>query len=168
MKTVMTRLPDEERKLWKSYCKSKNISGAHTLRMFILQLINSNPKPVEAENETADKKITVRVTATEVNDIYKKIAEEGYPNKTAWATSVIRKALGYQVYSDKEISAIREANLELIAIGRNLNQIAHALNIEHRDGDNKVKLDFLQALDKKINLQVKQMYTFLGNSFERN
>ena len=39
MKIVKTRLPDEESNLWKAYCKSKNISGAHTLRNFILQLI---------------------------------------------------------------------------------------------------------------------------------
>lgn len=166
MKRIETEVEDEERILWKAYCKSQNITGAYALREFIRQSINHNSKPIEVKTETDKCQIYVRLTAAEVNEIYKKAAEEGYPNKTAWSKSVIKKAIGCQVYSDNEVATIRETNLELIAIGRNLNQIAHALNIESRDGDKKVKLDFLQELDEKINRQVKQIYAFLDKSSE--
>ena len=53
------------------------------------------------------------------------------------------------VLTDAEVNALRGSNRELAAIGRNLNQIARALNVEFRDSD-KLNKELIDRLLEQI------------------
>ncbi|WP_159332485.1 plasmid mobilization relaxosome protein MobC [Klebsiella pneumoniae] len=53
------------------------------------------------------------------------------------------------VLTDEEVNTVRESCRQLGAIGRNLNQVARALNIEFRESD-KLKQEAIEKLDTRV------------------
>ncbi|HIG1422041.1 MobC family plasmid mobilization relaxosome protein [Klebsiella pneumoniae] len=53
------------------------------------------------------------------------------------------------VLTDEEVNTVRESCRQLGAIGRNLNQVARALNIEFRESD-KLKQEAIEKLAERI------------------
>ncbi|MDG4868622.1 plasmid mobilization relaxosome protein MobC (plasmid) [Guyparkeria sp. 1SP6A2] len=73
----------------------------------------------------------MRLTDDEQEAVAALADAEGFPTPTTWAAAVLRAAIHRDaVLTDAEIAALRESTRELAAVGRNLNQIAHTLNIE--------------------------------------
>lgn len=67
-----------------------------------------------------------------------------------FVSSLLRAHLERQTtFTDKELAVLRASNRELAAIGRNINQIARALNEAFYETE-RVKLDALADLKRKI------------------
>ena len=85
---------------------------------------------------SGDNKITIRLDDSLYQSLLSRMEAEGFRNKTRWVTSVVRHTLtGQLVLNEIELSELRRATRELAALGRNLNQIARAINIDFRESD---------------------------------
>src|SRR5699024_11399169 len=81
-------------------------------------------------------KITIRSRRSEERAIREMAEVAGLDNRQAWIVALIRANLfSLPTPSYEELEALREANKQLRGVGINLNQIAHAVNIdlEHID-----------------------------------
>ncbi|MET7091327.1 plasmid mobilization relaxosome protein MobC [Klebsiella pneumoniae] len=66
------------------------------------------------------------------------------------------------VLTDEEVNTVRESCRQLGAIGRNLNQVARALNIEFRESD-KLKQEAIEKLAERIDQHldhVSELFTY--------
>lgn len=170
MPRAETRLSDDAKKAWVQFCKANKLSEADMLRKMIERVTDGRTyAPVEDASAAEPKtsKITMRFTRRDQDLILKRAKQEGYPNRTSWATAVILAALHREpVLTDKEIEALRESNRELAAIGRNLNQVARVLNIEFRESD-KLKLEAIENLAARIEQHKDQVAGLLSRNMSR-
>lgn len=152
MPRAETRLSEEDKRAWVAFCKQAGIKESQMLRQMILKVSRGtdSPPPEADKDEPKTSKVTVRLSKRERQQILDRVAQEGFSNPTQWATALVRSALHREpVLTASEISALRASNRELAAIGRNLNQVARALNIEFRDSD-KLKQDDIEKLADRI------------------
>lgn len=152
MPRIEVRVPDDFKKAWVEFCKGCNESESVVLRNLIDSAVD-NPlveDSVEVCSEVGPCQILIRLSANDHFTVLEKVREEGYSNKTRWATSVILSALHRDpVLTNDEIQVLRESNRELAAIGRNLNQVSRKINIEFREGEN-LKKEAIDALSQRI------------------
>ena len=151
MAQAKTTLSEDEKAAWMNFCKAADKSEAVMLRHMILRVVTGAvPAKLSRRGEPNTGKVTVRLTEPERVNMLERTRKEGYSNPTSWTTAVVRAALHREpVLNDAEVAALRESNRELSAIGRNLNQVARALNIEFRDSD-KLKLEGIEKLAERI------------------
>ncbi len=151
MPRVEVRLTDDEKKAWKEYCHSVDETEANMLRKIIADMTNQvRNEPVILEKKLKTKNITVALSDDDRVKMGEKMAMKKYRTPTQWMRSLIRADLDKEpILPDDAIHALRASNRELGAIGRNLNQIARALNSDTSHGD-KLKLDAIKLLSKRI------------------
>lgn len=78
-------------------------------------------------------KIDLRLRPSEDQAVRAAAATAGLPSRQAWIIALIRaRLMNIPTPSADELDALRESNRQLAAIGRNLNQLAHAVNIDFR------------------------------------
>lgn len=76
----------------------------------------------------ASRNVHVRLTNEEFAALDDFVAVAGFPSRTAALRSLIRAATGFLELSREDYLDLIEVRTELRAQGRNLNQIAHAMN----------------------------------------
>ena len=84
------------------------------------------PKPPELRSE----RVTVRFSKSEVEAV--KPMAEAFGGVREWIVGIVRARIAPNVpqFTMREVQALYESNRELWAIGRNINQIAHAVNLD--------------------------------------
>lgn len=94
--------------------------------------------------------------------IDERAAAEGFPSRQSWATTYLLSQLKKEpVLTDKEIYELRASNRQLSSIGRNINQIAKALNME-KDSNQEINENLLKNLSNDIQ-EHKSLVTALVN-----
>ena len=151
MSQAKTSLSEDEKAEWAQFCRAADKSEAVMLRDMILKVVTGSvPDGFSSRGESKTGKITIRLTESERVSLLDRASKEGYRNPTSWTAAVVRAALHQEpVLTDAEVAALRQSNRELSAMGRNLNQVARALNIEFRDSD-KLKLEGIEQMAEKI------------------
>ena len=92
--------------------------------------IARNADETEETQEKNDGRIRFRLNKNEHQKLREQ-AEQCGMSITNYSALLIRaKLTGASIPTDAELRALEESNYELMAIGRNLNQIAHALNVK--------------------------------------
>lgn len=116
----------------KSYADAHGVSAAAVLKAIIDRLpatpadagVPRRPGPTATQ-------VNVRLTDQEVAALDEHVEKTDFDNRTSWATRVLVQAINAApAMSQTEITELRRSRSELAAIGRNLNQIARALNID--------------------------------------
>ncbi|MFN3710612.1 MAG: plasmid mobilization protein [Alishewanella aestuarii] len=169
MPQAKTFLSEEDKAAWSKFCKSADKSEAVMLQKMILKVLTGSipTETSSSRGEPKSGKVTVRLTEHERLKMINRANDEGYSNITSWSTAVIRSALHHEpVLTNSEVTALRESNRELSAIGRNLNQVARALNIEFRDSD-KLKLEGIEGLIERIEQHKDTVADLLTRSMNR-
>lgn len=170
MPRAETRLTEDEKQGWVNFCKAAGVPEAKVLRDMILKVSGgAEAKPTESRGRGEAKagKVTVRLTERERNALLERVQLEGYGNPTKWVTALVRAALHKEpVLTDGEVAALRESNRELAAIGRNLNQVARALNIEFRESD-KLKQEAIEKLAERIEQHKELVAGLLSRNMSR-
>lgn len=124
---------------WLAYCKRHDTTVSEAFRVVVAKLIAA-PAP-EAGSDAVHGNMPgrgkirkeVRLTPIEVARIEAIAAADGY-SLTRWINALIRSRLdGGPQLGQHELSALGKSNLQLLAIGRNINQIARAVNNGNRD-----------------------------------
>lgn len=127
-------LSEKEKALFKIKCKALGKTQAQLLREYIRSIIPSEQPDIEKGIENKTNVISFRLTDSECQKIDQRFALENFDNRGSWVKNVIRYTLKKEpVLTKTEVNILREANRELAAIGRNLNQVAHAINIDHKN-----------------------------------
>lgn len=167
MPRVEARLTDSDKKAWVTFCKANGLRESDMLRRMIQRVAGGAVTLDGCEGETRSCKLTIRLSPTQDRRLAERAKEEGYCSRTSWVTAMVLAELHKEpVLTDAEISALRESNRELAAIGRNLNQVARALNIEFRESD-KLKQDAIEKLVELIELHTEQVASLLSRNMNR-
>lgn len=105
------------------------------------------PGPVKPGHDSASsKELRLRLTLAEHEDVREQADEAGL-RPIQWAEMVLRARLGpSRKFSAPQAQALRDVRHELAAIGRNLNQIARAMNVAV-EGGRVTELQLMQVED---------------------
>ncbi|ELU1680204.1 plasmid mobilization relaxosome protein MobC [Vibrio parahaemolyticus] len=166
---VKTRLSETEKKAWQGFCRANNLSESDMLRR-VIQRISNETVSIDSPGLNYDKKarkITIRLTEYEDRKLIERAEKEGYTTRTKWTTAVVQSALHKApILSNHEINVLRESNRELAAIGRNLNQVVKALNIDFHEND-KIKQDAIENLIERIEQHKGQVAELIDRNMNR-
>ncbi|EKU28237.1 hypothetical protein C660_21385 [Alcaligenes sp. HPC1271] len=126
----------ELKKPWIEYCSSVGKKPGAALREAIekqlAELQGDRPKtvfkPVEEVQHKAKKRFEIMLTDSERDALATRANEENCSGRQ-FVIDALRAALTHEPQlSMKEIEILGESNFQLLAVGRNLNQIARRLN----------------------------------------
>lgn len=123
-------------------------------------------QPVEpglASGAINTERMTVRMPGYLVEATKSKAKSKGMTPSRYVAALVQSNYTGKPVLADDELTALRANSRELLAIGRNINQIARALNSSFHERD-LVQLDALADLGKLIERNRSVILTFINAS----
>jgi len=124
---------------WQAWCQDHGDTPSHALRNALRQAMDRKttqaPAPrlcVTRRRERATARMKLNVTPSELAALRICARHEGY-QPTAWVVAMIRtKLTGEPHVGQPELAALTRSNQQLLALGRNLNQIAKVLNTAPR------------------------------------
>lgn len=166
--TLQTRVPEDVKAAWRSLAKRLGLGSSEMLRGTIRAFVASNPVDkieIEAAGASEPKpepshKVTLQLLAHELSAVDEQAGRLGWRRNT-WIANVVRtSALRDPRPTSSELAALNRGNAELLAIGRNLNQIARAM---HRDDRYKesVTLERIDQLRRVIVEHVESQQALL-------
>lgn len=141
---------------WLAWCAQRSISPSNAFREVVAKLLRTVPKTPQqtgavlpGEPEKTVKRMEIRLTPSELDLVQASAAAEGF-SPTRWVVALIRARLtnGAQ-FGQAELEALARSNLMLRAIGRNLNQIARALNTSPHERL-VYRVDQIEAVDAAV------------------
>jgi hypothetical protein len=114
---------------WLAYCDSRRVSPSQALRQMVAAaLADADGGPLRPVRERSRAKIRkeLRFTALELARAEQLARTEGF-SLTHWMIAVIISRLeSGPLFGQDELTILAQSNLQLRAIGRNLNQLAKA------------------------------------------
>ena len=155
MPILRARVDEELKSLFQQKAESINLSESELLRKVVLEFFahekNSDAladvlTAIEPDAENAEnEKMTIRLPRFLVDAAKEKAKAKGMAT-SRWIAALVQSSLMQKpVMVDQELTVLRSNIRELNAIGRNINQMARALN-ESKNNTDKVKLDNLDLL----------------------
>lgn len=133
-------------------------SDAELLRQLILDALGESGEQREPEltpigvspKQSELERITVRLPRFLMEEVKDRAKMKGMAS-SRWISSLVQSNLMRQpVLVEEQVLMLEASNRELAALGRNLNQIAKALNVAFHETD-KLKLEHLSSLKEAIN-----------------
>ncbi len=165
MPLIKTRTDEETKRAFKAVAKKRHTTESKMLDAFVASVIGPShvveevameePGAVEPSSGGAEYgRLNIRPPAFILDGIRER-AKYKEMSANRWVVALLQSHLtGKPVVTDYEIAALKSSARELAAIGRNLNQIARALNESFHETD-RVKLELLKdlATEIKVNRQ---------------
>jgi hypothetical protein len=146
-----------------------SLSESDLLRVVIIESMGNPgktyaPAPLNAQDAQTDR-MTLRMATFMLKNVRKRSKALGM-SASRWVASLVQTNLMRDpVMSEVEIEALRASNRELAAIGRNLNQIARALNDNLNETD-RLKLPLIDALQDAIKTNRAAISTLIRSSLK--
>lgn len=159
------------KKPWSDYCESLGKKPGAALKEAIeqqLERAGKTPPPLRQTGVVPDDEPKVRFEILMTKS--EKAAVEARANlercsQRRWIIDAIRAGLTHEPqFSMDEIDALGESNYQLLAIGRNLNQVAKAMNEGRRDSVTAESIERLRAI---IDAHTEKVSRAIGASLER-
>ena len=155
MPILRARVDDDLKSLFLHKAEALNLSESELIRKLVLDFfaheknkdeVEDVLRAVQADAENAEiEKMTVRLPRFLVDAAKEKAKAKGMAT-SRWIAALVQSSLMQKpVMVDQELNELRTNIRELNAIGRNINQMARALN-ESKNNTDKVKLDNLDLL----------------------
>jgi predicted DNA binding CopG/RHH family protein len=155
MPILRARVDEDLKSLFLQKAEERNLSESELLRKVVLDFFaqekNSDTladvlKAVEPDAENLEnEKMTIRLPRFLVDAAKERAKAKGIAT-SRWIAALVQSSLMQNpVMVDQELTVLRSNIRELNAIGRNINQMARALN-ESKNNTDKVKLDNLDLL----------------------
>lgn len=158
---------------WELYCLERGIKPGAALRDSVRREIERvGQTPTASVSEQSDerpdnapkKRAEIRLTPSELEAVDARASNDRCSRST-WLVNVVRGTLTKQPQMGmREIDSLGESNYQLLAIGRNLNQIAKRLNEGHPD---VITVKYIDRLTDEIRTHVKKVSKVMGASIER-
>lgn len=153
MPVLKTLVENETKISFRSIAKGKGISESELLRAVVFSLVAQDirtDQPITPDPENAEtERITVRMPRF-IREAAKERAKSKGMAPSRWIAALVQSHLtGQPVMTKPDLSELQASNRELAAIGRNINQIAKALNEAFYETE-RVRLDKLAELKTAI------------------
>lgn len=158
---------------WVEWCAEQQLTPSAALRQLLRQRLQRAPRPrstphriVPRRGERPTRQVAFRLTPSEYAAVAARAKAEGY-RPTHWLIALIRVQLTrHPSLSEPEQQAVAHSTKQLLALGRNLNQIARALNKAPAQ-QAAVRLAMLTDLSTRIRTHVDQITALTRASLER-
>lgn len=115
---------------WLDYCRQRGVTPSEGFRQIVVKLTKAETKPVRQLKADARRSVrrAILLTAAEAGQIEACAASEGF-SPSRWIVALIRARLTRTPQlGQRELELLAQSNLQLLSIGRNLNQLARAAN----------------------------------------
>lgn len=169
MPVLQARVTVETKAAWRALATRSGLGESELLRQAITAILASNAPASEAAAQAEDgegTRIRLQFRDHEISAIERAARRLGWRRNT-WIVSVVRNALFREPRTTvAELAALHRANTELLAVGRNLNQLARAL---HKDDRYKgsITVEKLDGLRETIASQVSTVQAVLDAAENR-
>jgi hypothetical protein len=158
---------------WKAYCEQQGATPSHALRNAIRQAMDRRatltPAPrlrVKPKGERATARIELNLTTSELAALKRMAGHEGYV-PTKWVVAMVRtKLTGQPQVGQSELETLARSNQQLLALGRNLNQIAKVLNTAPQNRT-AFRTEVITELSRVIQTHTKKVSDVLRGTVER-
>lgn len=153
MPVLKTLVEPEIKMRFRKMAKARKLSESELLRVLVLEATGAEKgtdQPIEPNPEKVElERMTVRMPRFLIEATKDRAKKKGMA-PSRWVAALVQSNLtGKPVMSDDEILKLRISNRELAAIGRNINQIARALNDTLQNSE-RLPLDKLIELGRII------------------
>jgi hypothetical protein len=122
------------KKDWKAYCRANQTTPSDAIRQVVRKLLSKTPTAAQSfevqheQPDTSRRRTELRLTHSEHAAI-EQIAAQLQVSENVWIINLIRANLTRSAqFGMAELQVLGESNSQLLAIGRNLNQIARWMN----------------------------------------
>lgn len=152
---------------WLDYCLTHGVTPSEALRQVVAKLTNAKPpeRTLTVDTERRLVRREIRLTPSEEAGIKACAASDGF-TASRWIVALIRARLcKAPQLGQRELELLAMSNLQLLAIGRNLNQLARAANagITIDDGGR----DIVGELRKAISQHTEQVAAVITANVSR-
>jgi hypothetical protein len=153
MPHLTTRTDPDIKAAFSNRAKARGMTESELLRALVVAEIGNDladEKPAESNQEkTETERITVRMPGFMLQAAKDKGKGKGMAT-SRWIAALVQSNIAKNpVMTDQELITLKATIRELIAIGRNINQMARALN-ESKNNTDKVKLTTLALLGESM------------------
>lgn len=114
---------------WIDYCCAHGTTPSEAFRMVVAKLTGDLVVSVPAEEPVDEGKVRreIRLTHAELQAVEVLAEQEGFA-PTRWIVALVRARLGYGAQlGQQELELLARSNMKILAMGRNLNQIAKGI-----------------------------------------
>lgn len=130
---LKTRVTDEVKAAFLAKAKVNGLSEARLLDMIVAAFLQHNPPALDSvESQKSDdvksENVRVRLSVSEYQELARLAAVRHWKRSTYLAHLFHVHITGQPRFSEDEMLSLREVTTQLSALGRNVNQIARALN----------------------------------------
>lgn len=161
----------ENKQAWLDYCEARGTTPSAAFRQIVQSLLTKQSDPPalavaadEPEKATVRKKISL--TPSEAAHVEAVAQAEGF-SSTRWIVALIRSRLTQAPqFGQQELEALAQSNLQLLKIGRNLNQVAKALNTSP-EAHRAFKVDAIEKLQGWIERHAKTVSAAMTANLDR-
>ncbi len=158
---------------WQAWCERQGVTPSHALRNALRQAMDRRatraPAPrsrVTPKHERATARIELNLTVSELAALKRMAGHEGYM-PTKWLVAMVRtKLTGQPQVGQPELETLARSNQQLLALGRNLNQIAKVLNTAPQNRT-AFRTEVITELSRVIQAHTKKVSDVLRGTVER-
>ena len=166
MAIIKAEVESTQKKAFKALAKGQGMTETELLRRIVNQVTQGQVEE-DAEQIERSNRTTISFTDDEFNRMLKRSRADGFTKHTPWLVGLVRKVLFQQpTFTADEIDVLRESNREIAAIGRNLNQIARAINADFRE-ESRIKRAETKALADDLSIHRKKVSRLIDQSLNR-
>ena len=157
---------------WQAWCQEHGITPSHGLRNALRQAMDGKATQtpprfrVSRRRERATARLEVNLTESELAALKTWAGHEGnLPTK--WVVAMIRtKLTGQPHVGQPELERLTRSNQQLLALGRNLNQIAKVLNASPQNRA-AFRVEVITELSRVIRSHTDKVSDVLRGTVER-
>lgn len=131
LEQVSTYVSRRVKKQWESFARQHRMTVASMLRTVMGRVVDQDAPILEQpQDATTNADLHLRLNSHENEALWEAARRHGM-NRQGYLIGFIRaNAQGLPTATPEELAALRECNQQLLHIGRNLNQIARAVNAD--------------------------------------
>lgn len=158
---------------WLAWCQAHQVTPSVALRQVLGRAISGpsaqsvRPRTVlKNRREKAAQRMKLHLTPSELAGINSLAAQDGY-RPTQWVVAMIRTKLTQHPHvGQPELEQLARSNQQLLALGRNLNQIARVLNTSP-ENRKAFRVDLITELSRVICAHTDKVSDVLRGTVER-
>ena len=158
---------------WMAWCAKQKLTPSEALRQVLAKVIHgklpvSGPRGTEVKDRAEKPRVRVELhlTGSEHRTLNALARVEGF-RVTKWIVALIRaRLLGSPQFGQAELAMLARSNQQLLAIGRNLNQLAKALNTSPHDR-RAFRIDLITELSSRIQTHTTLVSRVMRSNLER-
>lgn len=158
---------------WLAWCAKQKMTPSEALRQILAKVMHgdlpvSGPRGTEVRDQAEKPRVRIEIHLTESEHrLLKPLARaEGFP-VTKWIVALTRaRLIKHPQFGQSELESLARSNQQLLAIGRNLNQLAKALNTSPQDR-RAFRVDLITELSSRIQTHTKIVSNVMRGNLER-